>query len=307
MVTRFRQVRDMGGVVEGTGPMDATMVMPTGGSNLVFLEGGQGLKPRPSHGGITVEEITDVSGDDVLGFLRNGVPILAVLAGLGSGKRLFSIGGHGKAGFIDMVNSKRHVEARLTLILMPVKQVTVALRQIQAAKDGQGFALLSQKSFDPAAILSHMNMVWTPQANIVFSLGRTDPAPIKEIAFDSGGPSRTNPVHVQALANAKDQSADLTIFFAKSVFDPPPTSHTPWQFAVNGYTDPQHGFCAVGDGRAEYTIEHEEGHLLGALDAKGKFKEEFGHSAGQQMMNDRIESNGIIPLSMAKKFNKGIT
>jgi hypothetical protein len=268
MTARFRQVREMGGVVEGAGPMAATIVVPAGGSSLVFLEDGQGLKPRPSHGGITFKEITAVSGDDALKFLKEGIPILAVLAGLSSGKRLFAVSGHGKGGTIDMVNGKRHVEAKLTMILMPVKTVTVALRQIQALKDGQGFALLSQKSFEPAAILFHMNLVWTPQANIVFSLGRTDPVPIKEIAFDSGGPSRTNPVHVEALTKAKDQSADLTIFFARLVFDPDPNSHTPWRSAVNGYTDPQHGFCAVSDGRAEYTIEHEEGHFLGALDAK---------------------------------------
>jgi hypothetical protein len=306
MTTRFRQVTDMGGVDEGAGPMDATIVVPAGGSSLVFLEDGQCLKSVPNHGAITVQEITGVSGDDALKFLRNGIPILAVLAALSSGKRLFAVGGHGRGGVISMVNGKRHVAAKLTVVLMPAKSVTVALRQIQAIKDGTNFALLSQTSFDPAAILFHMNAVWTPQTNIVFSLGRTDPAPIKEIAFDSGGPSRTHPDHVRALTNARDQSADLTIFFAKSVFDPPVGSHTPWQFAVNGYTDAKNGFCAVSDGRAEFTIEHEEGQFLGALDSKGKFEQDFGHSSGRQMMNVTIPSNGIIPLSMAKLFNKGI-
>src|SRR4029077_11220335 len=119
--------------------------------------------------------------------------------------------------------------------------------------------------------------------NIVFSLGRTDPAPIK--AFDSGGPRRTNPDHAPALTNAEDQSADLTIFFAKSVFDPPAGSTTPWTFAKNGYTDAKNGFCAVADSRLEFTIEHEEGHFFGALNAKGQFEKDFGHSAGGDIMN----------------------
>jgi hypothetical protein len=155
-------------------------------------------------------------------------------------------------------------------------------------------------------MLVHMNTVWTPQTNIVFSLGRTDPAPIKEIAFDSGGPSRTNPDQAQALTNAKDQSADLTIFFAKSVFDPPIGSHTPWTFAKNGYTDAKDGFCAVADSRLEFTIEHEEGHFLGALDAKGQLEKDFGHSTGGDIMNIDIPSNGIIPLSMPKNSTRGL-
>jgi hypothetical protein len=305
MTARFRQVKDLDGVDEGAGQMDAGIVVPNGGSSLVFLENGQRLALVSNHRTIAVQEITALSGADALRFLKDAVPILAVLAGLNSGKRLFMIGGHGHGGVISAVNHKGRVEAKLTVVLMPAKPIKVALRQIQAIKDGKDFALLSQTSFDPAAILVHMNAVWTPQANIVFSLGRTDPAPIKEIAFDSGGPSRTNPDHAQALTNAKDQSADLTIFFAKSVFDPPTGSHTPWTFAKNGYTDAKNGFCSVADSRLEFTIEHEEGHFLGALNAKGQFEKDFGHSAGGDIMNIDIPSNGIIPLSMAKKFNKG--
>jgi hypothetical protein len=305
MTARFRHVKDLDGVDEGASPMDAGMVVPNGGSSLVFLENGQGLALVSNHRTISVQEITALSGANALRFLKDAVPILTVLAGLNSGKRLFMIGGRGHGGVVSAVKDRNHVEAKLTVVLMPAKPIKVALRQIQAVKDAKDFALLSQTSFDPAAILVHMNAVWTPQTNIVFSLGRTDPAPIKEIAFDSGGPSRTSPDHSQALTKAKDQSADLTIFFAKSVFDPPTGSHTPWTFAKNGYTDAENGFCAVADGRLEFTIEHEEGHFLGALNAKGQFEKDFGHSVGGDIMNVDIPSNGIIPLSMAKKFNKG--
>jgi hypothetical protein len=307
MTARFRQVTDLDGVDEGKGPMDAGIVVPNGGSNLVFLENGKGLTPLPNPRTITAQEVTALSGDDALKSLKDGVPIGALHAGLNSGKRLFRIGGSGHSGTISMVNGKGGAEAKLTVVLMPPKPIKVALRQILASKDGKLFAPLSQGKFDPAAILAHMNAVWTPQTNIVFSLGSTDPVQIKEIAFDSGGPSRTNPDHAQALTKARDQGADLTIFFAKLVFDPPPTTHTPWNYAKNGYTDAKNGFCAVADGRLEFTIEHEEGHFLGALNAKGQYEKDYGHSGGQDIMNIDIKSNGIIPLAMAKIFNKGST
>ena len=301
MTARFRQVKDLGGVDEGSGPMDAGIVVPKGDSNLVFLENGKGLTPVRDPRTITFEEITALSANDAQ-------KLVGVSAGLNSGKRLFRIGGSGH-GVFSMVNHKGGVEAKLTVVVMPPKPMKVALRQILASKDkdGKTFAPLSKAKFDPAAILVHMNAVWTPQTNIVFSLGSTDPVSIKEIAFDSGGPSRINPDHAQALTNARDKGADLTIFFAKLVFDPPPTSHTPWNYAKNGYTDAKNGFCAVADGRLDFTIEHEEGHFLGALDAKGQFDKDFGHSTGQDIMNIDIPSNGIIPLSLAKKFNKGST
>ena len=304
MTTRFRQINDAGGVDEGAGPMDAGIVVPNGGSSLVFLEDGKKLKLVSSHRMIDVQEISVLSKADALRFVENRIPVLAVLTGLNSDKRLFSISGHGHGGVVNAVNHRGVVVASLTVILMPPKPVKVALRQIQAIKDGKDLAVSSQTSFDPAAMLIHMNAVWTPQTNIKFSLGRIDPVPVKEIAFESG-PSRTNSVHAQALANAIDPSADLTIFFARSVFDPPIGSSSPWTFAKNGYTDAKNGFCAVADGRMEFTIEHEEGHFLGALDAKGKYLADFGHSTGADMMNVDIPSNGVIPLSMAKKFNKG--
>src|SRR5438067_1128975 len=82
-----------------------------------------------------------VTKADALSFFKDDVPILAVLVGLNRGKRLFMIGGHGKGGVVNAVNHKGHIEAKLTVVLMPSKPVKVALRQIQAGKDGKGFAL----------------------------------------------------------------------------------------------------------------------------------------------------------------------
>ena len=221
MTTRFRQIKDAGGVDEGAGPMDAGIVVPNGGSSLVFLEDGKRLKLVSSHRMIErpgnqrfVERPTRSDSSKI------AIPVLAVLTGLNSGERPVLDQRTRPRRRRQCGQSRGVVVASLTVILMPPKPVKVALRQIQAIKDGKDLAVSSQTSFDPAAMLIHMNAVWTPQTNIKFSLGRIDPVPVKEIAFESG-PSRTNSVHAQALANAIDPSADLTIFFARSVFDPP--------------------------------------------------------------------------------------
>jgi hypothetical protein len=40
MAARFRQTSSFDGVDEGTGPLDAAVIVPLAGSSLVFLEGG---------------------------------------------------------------------------------------------------------------------------------------------------------------------------------------------------------------------------------------------------------------------------
>ena len=125
MTARFRRVKDLDGVDEGAGPMDSGIVVPNGGSSLVFLENGQRLALVSRHRTISVQEITALSRVDALRFLKDAVPILAVLAGLNSGKRLFKIGGRGHGDVISAVNHKGHVEAKLTVVLMPAKPIVL--------------------------------------------------------------------------------------------------------------------------------------------------------------------------------------
>jgi hypothetical protein len=168
--------------------------------------------------------------------------------------------------------------------------------------------MLSQGKFDPQAMLDHMNMVWANQANITWTLGDKTPALIDTIDIRSEGPNRDNDAQNQALSAKRDSNSDLTIFFSKKAFDPQGAkTSAPWTFGVNGYTRAERGFCVVADGRLDFTIEHEEGHFLGALDATGKFATDFGHSSGRNIMNVSGTSNGIIPASMATDFNKGFT
>jgi hypothetical protein len=59
--------------------MDAGIVVPNGGSSLVFLENGQRLALVSSRRTITVQEITALSRAEALRFLKDAVPILLAI------------------------------------------------------------------------------------------------------------------------------------------------------------------------------------------------------------------------------------
>ena len=316
MTARFRQVAPFDGVDEGVGPLQAAAIVPLGGSSLVFLEGGSNLHVAsdvPSQALVT--EIKSFTGGDLQSFLNNlGANVALIASILGSGaKQLFQISGRALAGkngvTIRAKNRKTGaLEAQLQAIVLKPKPLKVSLRQIQVFADDArtATALLSQSKFEPQAMLGHMNMVWTNQAGVTWTLGRTDSAHIDAIDLRSEGPNRDNDAQTKALSAGCDSGADLTIFFSRKAFDPNGVkTSTPWTFGVHGYTRAEQGFCVVADDRLAFTIEHEEGHFLGALDAAGKFVADFPHSNGNNIMNVSGVSNSIIPASMATVFNKG--
>jgi hypothetical protein len=316
MAARFRQIASFDGVDEGAGPLDAAVIVPSGGSSLVFLEGGPDLhvtSDAPSL--VVVTEIKSFSGGDLISFLNDlGANVALTAAVLSSGaKRLFRVSGHAVAGKMGVAirakNRKRGtLEAQLQAIVLKAKPMKVSLRQIQVfADEGRKAAtILSQGAFDPKAALEHMNLVWENQANVTWTLGRTDPALIDTIDIRSEGPNRDNDTQNKALSANCDQGADLTIFFSRKAFDPNGVrTSTPWNFAKSGYTHAKGGFCVVADNPVAFTVEHEEGHFLGALDEGGRFVADFPHSSGHHMMNPDDVPNGIIPARMAIIFNKG--
>jgi hypothetical protein len=310
MAARFRQVSPFDGVDEGAGPLDATIIVPAHGSTLVFLEDGPHLHITSESSSVSPDptEIKSVSSGKL-----TGPNVASIDAALKSGaKRLFRVSAGnalaGKKGIAINAKSHKGPEARLQAIVLKPKPMTVSLRQIQVYADDArtSTTLLSQGKFDPQAMLDHMNMVWANQANIIWSLGDQSPALIDAIDIRAEGPNRDNDAQNQALSAKRDKGSVLTIFFSKKAFDPQGAkTSAPWTFGVNGYTRAERGFCVVADGRLDFTIEHEEGHFLGALDASGKFVADYPHSSGNNIMNISGKSNGIIPASMATVFNKG--
>jgi hypothetical protein len=315
MGARFRRIKDLDGIDEGTGPMDAGIVVSLQRPSLVFLENGAGLHVRSNHPkNVSVTEITAIDSPELVDFKSDKrVDVAAAVAKTKSGStRLFKVSASSVVGDHGTVISATNAgadknEAKLKVLVLQQKPLKVSLRQIQVYSDEtkKNVVLSSKEKFDPDAIRDHINWVWDRQANISFALGKTDPALIVSLAPGAEGPSRTSDADTRALVSQKDSDAHLTIFFAHKAFDPPKNSHTPWQFSKNGYTAAEKGFCVVADGRLEFTVEHEIGHFLGALDARGKFVKDFGHSSGNNIMNIEIASNGIIPFDMAKIFNKG--
>jgi hypothetical protein len=133
---RFRQVGTMDGVDEGIGPHNAGVVVPLGGSNLIYLRDGQHLalkSDQPTK--IVVTEIEDVTSHDLIGFLANArVNIAAAVAMTSSGaKRLFRITGHAIVGnhgtFINATNrGTGAIEAKLEVVVLRRKPLKVSLR-----------------------------------------------------------------------------------------------------------------------------------------------------------------------------------
>ena len=66
MAARFRQTSPFDGVDEGAGPLDAAIIVPLGGSSLVFLEKGTDLHvTSDSSSQVSVTEIKSFSGGDL--------------------------------------------------------------------------------------------------------------------------------------------------------------------------------------------------------------------------------------------------
>jgi hypothetical protein len=193
MAARFRHVADFDGVDEGLTPFTANAIVPLGGSSLVFLEGGSNLhvaSDAPSQAVVT--EIKSFSSSQNL-----GVNSAFALSG---GKQLFQISGRALAGAKGVtVRAKNRrtgtVEAQLKAIVLKPKPMKVSLRQIQVFTDDKRTTttILSQRKFDPQAMLDHMNMVWTNQADVTWTLGRTDPALIDAIDIRTEGRTATTP------------------------------------------------------------------------------------------------------------------
>ena len=311
MAPRFRQISPFDGVDEGNGPLDASIIVPVNGSSLVFLEGGPHLQVTSDSPSV-IPNPTEIKSASSANLPAANVAF--VDAALRSrAKRLFRVSAKyhlaGKQGVAISAKNRNGTEARLHAIVLKPKPMIVSLREIHVWTDDtrKKTAKLSQEKFDQQAMLDHMNMVWANQANIIWTLGNGGtPALIDEIDIRSGGPNHDNDVQNRALSAKCDKDANLTIFFSRKAFDPQHAkTSAPWTFPVNGYTDAELGFCVVADGHLDFTIEHEEGHFLGALDASGKFVADYGHSSEKNIMNVGGVSNGIIPASMATVFNKG--
>jgi hypothetical protein len=318
MPAAFRQVSPFAGVDEMIPSGGAGIVVPWSEdrrkrSNAVLLVGGAGLHVASNlRHAVEAEEITD---PQQLMALASELQLVYGGAGLSysvslellkaRAYRLYKVTANEVPGLdvakVQATNPRSsRVEATLKVLVLREKLVKIAIRPVQVL-DGRGTKVLFTARFEPPErLLDKMNAIWTPQANVVFSLGRTDPALIDGLTPNSDGADIQSPTTRPGFLSNKDKAAAVTAFLVRTAYDGAVG-------AVRGVVDPEAGFMLISDGRGETTLAHEAGHFLGSLDEHGKFSLRYGHPGGQDpvlLMRDG-GAGWKIPFSQVTDFNKG--
>jgi hypothetical protein len=282
------------------------IVIPQNGVGLVLLQGGKDLKVAPAMKGmLRVDELKDDQRHEAISsalYPRKSTDKAAVLTLLKSGTaRLFKIVANTHPGLglkIEAVKPlKKNPEATLKVNILKQKKLKVAIRPIQV-RDAKGIPVFSsEKPVDAKVLLDEMNTIWTPQANVVFELSKTDPVMIENLK--PGQPADITDEKLKAeLIAKKDPDASLTFFMVKR--------------AVNkdskdlGVINSEAGISLISDDRSDTTMAHEAGHFLGSLSESGKFSMKYGHQGTDANLLMRAGGAGRrIPFELVTDFNKG--
>jgi hypothetical protein len=299
MAATFREVVAYSGVDENLPTGGQGIVVPSGGSTLVILEDARGLDVRstvPSK--VYVYEFK--KRQERAEAARNASnPSEAMRRFDEDSWRIFRIKADAPVGFdtvrVEAKNTKmRKAEATLKVIVLNKKMVKVAIRAVQV-RDGKQHVSLDHAA-DPKKLLTEMNAIWNPQANVYFELGRTDAATIDGVS------PQADAIEMQKLPKGfldeRDSGSALTFFLVRKV--------TNGGNADNGVTNAKERVALIADSRSDSTMAHEAGHFLGALTAEGKYDSEYGHPEKSQEMLMHAEHIGKkIPYAAVLKFNYG--
>jgi hypothetical protein len=280
MAAKFREVTKYSGVDEDLSPSYQGMVVPLKAANQVMLDDGAGLTVRanlPSM--VKVKEITSnypasLTADQTANLKSGALRLFEISADV--------VPGMDKA-YVTAKDSKGVEKAKLKVLVLRPRPATISIRPVYVIQGTQE-VLLTKDSSGAQSLVDAMNAIWTPQANVVFTLESSDKAVIKGISPQATGVDITNAAIMvnQALDNGK---------------------------VVNGVTDAKVGIALISDKRCDSTIAHEAGHYLGAVDDKGKFISTYGHPGSQavKMLMRDAGSGRKIPYGMVPDFNKGYT
>jgi hypothetical protein len=226
-VAAFKEVAKSAGVDEKRTP-NPGMVVPAGGSNIVRLIGGEGLRlekdPPPA---LTIQELKE---GDIVGSLA----LLGMWLGIAAPLRVFTsryfrISGKVPIRNVDLIFvGGRGNQAKLTVSVLGPRPVKLSVRPLQVGVAGTNALVWDSKQpFDVTDMLDRMNAIWIPQANVSFTCRDVTPVPLDEAAVlqASGLSDTVKPVHLsnpdwsytmdcvgKILNDNRDQSADLTMF-----------------------------------------------------------------------------------------------
>lgn len=313
----FQEVFARAGVDEDAKPFPGAIV-PLDGSNFVRLVGGSGLRldaPRT----LKVEELS------LQGFIQavHSLPaaflsllISSLKPGGFSDTRYFRISPAAPRGPLRaQVNavSRGHSKpaAVLDVAVLRTKKVKLSIRPVQIRDPEGNLVFHSKKPFDIAAMVEQMNSIWTGQANIVFELVSSNPAPfeherevaqILDLKMTDKAPLPPMVV-LQRFANLfstlKDKNADLTMFLVESAGDLGDPK-APYRAAtrVSGVTDSALGISLISDDRTSIfeLLAHEAGHRIGSFIGQGGKFVRFGHRGGpQDLMHEGGSAIAKIP------------
>jgi hypothetical protein len=299
MPAKFRQVTPYAGMDENLPSGGAGMIVALNGSNLVKLVDGAGLDVVCSdmtRSMVLLDEITD----------QHQMALANTVNPTAGPFRLFKVTAKSVPGMDKVAaeafpkNNRKNAQAKLKVLVLRPREVTISLRPAQVySAAAKGYVNFTKIPFDPNQLRDEMNSIWTPQANLIFKLGKADPAPLKVLTENSQGADIVDPATLNELVSLKDGN-NFTAFFVRSAFE---GSDRPL-----GVTDPKSGVALIGDNRTNNTLAHEAGHYLGSYGENGKYTGKFGHQGTDVDLLMRDGGAGRrIPYSLVPYFNRGYT
>jgi hypothetical protein len=279
------------------------LVVPLGGSNFVALEGGKDLRVGPATDKdkqiVEVNELTNkaagVAERQKAWQKLQPPPEQHFTTTFSPDWRVFEVKGKKLGGLngaqvtaVDPGSPKKE-PVKLRVVVLKPKPVTLSIRPVQVPdpkgpKGGLVYhsKLLRENGFDPKGLLAQLNIIWTPQTNIVFSLGLTTPVPVtdgaliaKALGQKAANASLPELVDLnpfgEMLKGFRDPKADFTLFLVKAVGaggDPKSNRQSDKEAGVARAADKQ---GLVGDESVPYywvrTVAHETGHYVGRYTA----------------------------------------
>jgi hypothetical protein len=297
MAAKFREITKYSGVDEDLNTSYQGIVIPLKGLNRVMLSNGAGLKVSSNLPSLVkVKEITsNYPGSltaDQTSNLKSGT------------LRLFEISADAVPGFdkafVTAKDATGVEKAKLKVLVVRLRPATISIRPVYVMQGNQEL-LFTKFGGGAQALVDVMNAIWTPQANVAFTLASDAKAVIKSISPQARGVDIKNAAVLKDLIEAKGSAKGLTAFMVHQALD--------GGDVVNGVTDARAGVALISDSRSDSTIAHEGGHYLGAVDDKGKFIATYPHP-GSQATEILMRDGGAgwkIPYSVVPDFNKGYT
>ncbi|MEJ1934235.1 hypothetical protein WDZ92_28905, partial [Nostoc sp. NIES-2111] len=266
------------------------MIVPVGGTNLVAvdLQPGEQVKASRPHditlhavgekdrakGGATREWIFGLR--DFAAY--RDAPVAVSPAPKGT---IFRVGVKKKIGIeqsIAVHAKDGSVVEKFPVVGLEKKTVTISIRPVMVkAPGGKGYRDHGKPNPVVADILTQMNVVWHPQANVVFALNSKTPLELDAL------PDTVNidDKDMKALFKAaKDLRSKYTFFLVKQVSSGGGDD--------NGAAEVEIGIALLADRRRATTAAHEAGHLMGSTSGPtGRM--DYGHPTTAE---DRLMRSG---------------